>query len=62
MEKIFFFSLPVFLQNCIVGFQLMCQETMLILENYFNCRALCCTGSKTECLKHGEAELVGSVV
>lgn len=35
---------------------------MLILQNYFNCCALRSIGSKIECLKHGEAELVGIVV
>lgn len=33
---------------------------MLILQNYFNCCALCGIGSKI--MKNGEAELVGSVV
>lgn len=57
-----FSFVPFFLWNCAVGFQLMCQGIILILQNYFSCCALCSIGSKIQCLKHGEAELVGSVV
>lgn len=35
---------------------------MLSLQNYLNCCALCGIGSKSEDLKNGEAELLGSVV
>lgn len=57
----FFFFPPLLPMELHYRFSAMYQGTILILQNCLNCCALCDLGTKIECLKHGEAELVGNV-